>query len=81
MKNELLPIHLGFKPPFRVGKAQNRAILDDNGHEVIVFNKGLELMAKNYCDFLNSSSYDIPFSPIGIVVINPRGRHDSNPNE
>lgn len=43
-----------FKPPFRVGKKQSRAVLDSLGHEVVVFPKGLESMALEYCEFLNS---------------------------
>jgi len=43
-----------FEKPFRVGRKQNRAVLDGNGLEVVVFAKGLEEMAQQYCDFLNS---------------------------
>lgn len=43
-----------FIPPFRVGKKQGRAVLDGRGHEVVVFPTGLENMAQEYCDFLNS---------------------------
>lgn len=42
-----------FIPPFRVGKKQGRAVLDSNGHEVVVFPNGLEDMAQEYCEFLN----------------------------
>ncbi len=42
-----------FTPPFRVGKKQGRAVLDSNGHEVVVFPNGLEDMAQEYCEFLN----------------------------
>lgn len=43
-----------FIPPFRVGKKQGRSVLDGLGHEVVIFPKGLEDMALEYCDFLNS---------------------------
>lgn len=38
---------------YRVGKKQNRAILDSNGHEVALFNKGQEELAKKTCELLN----------------------------
>lgn len=44
---------LDFEPPFRVGRKQGRSVLDNKGHEVVIFPMGHELMAKNYCDFLN----------------------------
>lgn len=44
-----------FAPPFRVGKKQGRAVLDSNGHEVVVFPNGLEDMAQKFCDHLNNS--------------------------
>lgn len=43
-----------FIPPFRVGKKQGRAVLDGDGHEVVIFPTGFECMAKEYCEFLNS---------------------------
>lgn len=43
-----------FKPPFRVGRKQSRAVLDSVGREVVVFPKGQEGMAVEYCEFLNS---------------------------
>lgn len=45
-----------FKPPFRIGKKQLRAVLDADGHEVVVFPKGLENMAKEYVEFLNNKN-------------------------
>lgn len=51
-----------FTPPFRVGKKQGRAVLDSNGHEVVVFPNGLEDMAQEYCDFLNSKHIDKEFA-------------------
>ncbi len=42
-----------FIAPFRVGKKQSRAVLDSNGHEVVVFPKGCEYMASNYVGLLN----------------------------
>ena len=45
-----------FIPPFRVGKKQNRAVLDGLGHEFVIFPKGTEDMALEYCEFLNSKT-------------------------
>lgn len=42
-----------FEKPFRIGKKQKRSVLDANGHEVVVFPKGLELMAQSYVASLN----------------------------
>jgi hypothetical protein len=42
-----------FTPPFRVGRKQNRAVLDSKGLEVVIFPKGNELQAKLYVDYLN----------------------------
>lgn len=42
-----------YTPPFHVGKKQKRAVIDFHGKEVIVFRKGDEDMAQEYCDFLN----------------------------
>lgn len=44
-----------FKPPFRVGRKQGRAVLDSEGMQVVVFPKGLERYAIQYVDHLNSS--------------------------
>jgi hypothetical protein len=41
-----------YKPPFRVGKKQGKAVLDGSGREVIFF-KDSEVQAKLYCDYLN----------------------------
>ena len=43
-----------FKLPFRLGKRQLRAVLDADGHEVVVFPKGREELAKEYIDFKNN---------------------------
>ena len=43
-----------FTKPFRLGKKQQRAILYSNGKEFIVFQKGKELYALEYLNFLNS---------------------------
>ena len=43
-----------FVLPFRLGKKQQRAVLDANGKELIVFPKGKELYALEYLNFLNS---------------------------
>ncbi len=45
-----------FIPPFRIGKKQNRAVLDSRGYEVVVFPKGMESYAKEYVDFLNAKT-------------------------
>jgi len=47
-----------FKLPFRLGKKQERAILDADGKEVVVFPRGRELMALEYVEFLNSKMND-----------------------
>lgn len=44
---------------YRVGKKQNRALLDDKGHEVALFNKGQEELAKKVCELLNKESKSI----------------------
>lgn len=44
---------LKYKPPFRVGKKQKRAVLDATGIEVVLFRKGDEEMASAYCELLN----------------------------
>jgi hypothetical protein len=41
-------------PKYRVGKKQKRAVLDEKGHEVVIFPVGREKEAQEYCDFLNS---------------------------
>ena len=43
-----------FKTPFRVGKKQNRTVLDVDGHQVVVFNKGLEYLAEEYVNLINN---------------------------
>ena len=45
-----------FVPPFRVGKAQKRAVLDSNGLEVVIFPKGLEGWALFYCTVMNEAN-------------------------
>ena len=42
-----------WKPPFRVGRKQSRAILDSNGIELVIFPEGAELYAKRFCEVLN----------------------------
>jgi hypothetical protein len=42
-----------FVKPFRLGKKQQRAVLDTNGRELIVFPKGREQYALEYVEFLN----------------------------
>ena len=41
--------------PFRLGKKQNRAVLDSNGQEVVVFPKGCEYLASEYVQLINDS--------------------------
>lgn len=41
-----------YKPPFRVGRKQGKAVLDANGREVIFF-KDSEEQARLYCNYLN----------------------------
>ena len=43
-----------FKIPFRLGKKQNRSVLDADGHEVVVFPKGREELAEEYVNFKNN---------------------------
>ena len=40
-------------PPFRLGRKQQRAVLDANGLEVMLFPNNFEIMAQMYCDYLN----------------------------
>ncbi len=42
-----------YTPPFRVGKKQNRAVLDSNGLEVVIFPEGNERFAQSFCNHLN----------------------------
>jgi hypothetical protein len=42
-----------FKYPFRVGRKQLRAILDAEGRQVVLFDKGLEQLAVEYCELVN----------------------------
>jgi hypothetical protein len=41
-----------FKPPFRVGKKQGKAVLDSNGLLVTLFNKSKK-QALLFCNYLN----------------------------
>ena len=43
-----------FKTPFRLGKKQNRAVLDADGHQVVVFNKGHEYLSEEYVNLINN---------------------------
>ena len=47
--------------PFRLGKKQNRAVLDANGQEVVIFPKGCEYLASKYVELINDSlhSYNL----------------------
>ena len=42
-----------FTPPFRVGKKNQRAILDAKGMEVIIMPMNSDTQAQRYCDYLN----------------------------
>lgn len=42
------------KLPVRVGKKLGRAVLDADGLEIVVFNKGMEDYAKLFCAFINN---------------------------
>lgn len=42
-----------YTPPFRVGRKQNRAVLDSNGLEVVIFPEGNERFAQSFCNHLN----------------------------
>lgn len=44
-----------YERPFRVGRKQNRAVVDANGIEVVVFKKGDESLANAFCDLINDS--------------------------
>lgn len=44
---------LDIKPPFRIGRKQKRAVLDNNGLLVVLFPVGMELFADEYCHFIN----------------------------
>ena len=50
-----IPSHM-LKPigGYRVGKKQERAVLDADGHEVAIFHEKYKHMAKFFCDFINS---------------------------
>lgn len=39
--------------PLRVGRKQKRAVLDANGIEIVIFQRGHEEMAQLTCDLLN----------------------------
>lgn len=56
MSKEQTPILTdGFKPPFRVGRKLQRAIVDSKGRELQTFNEGLEELAQMVCDMLNGT--------------------------
>ena len=41
---------------YRVGRKQKRAVLDELGHEVVIFPKGRELFAAKFCEYINNCS-------------------------
>jgi hypothetical protein len=48
-----------FTPPFRLGKKQNRAVLDANGKEVVIFPNNSQIQASLYVDYLNGTKTNI----------------------
>lgn len=42
-----------FTPPFRVGRKQQRAVLDSKGLLVILMPHNSNIQAQLYCDYLN----------------------------
>ena len=38
---------------YRLGRKSKRAVLDQNGLEIVVFNKGQEQMAQEFVNYLN----------------------------
>jgi hypothetical protein len=57
-----------FKYPFRVGRKQNRAVLDANGIQVVVFEVGAEELAQLTCDLLNKHNQVSNVSPERIEI-------------
>jgi len=49
--------NISFLLPFRVGKKQERAVLDADGREVVVFPRGREFFAKQFVELMNDK-YD-----------------------
>lgn len=39
---------------YRLGRKQNRVILNETGHEVVIFHKGNEKLAERVCKFMNN---------------------------
>lgn len=44
--------------PLRVGRKQKRAVLDANGIEIVIFERGQEELAQLTCDLLNHKHYN-----------------------
>ena len=44
-----------YKYPFRVGRSENRAVLDANGKEVIIFKEGDEHLALSFVEVCNNT--------------------------
>jgi len=42
-----------YKYPLRVGRKQKRAILDADGIEVCIFSTGNEVIAQQFCNYMN----------------------------
>lgn len=43
-----------YTKPYRVGRRQARSILDSTGREVVIFPRGMENWAADYCIYLNN---------------------------
>jgi len=44
--------------PLRVGRKQKKAVLDANGVEIVIFERGNEILAQLTCDLLNANHID-----------------------
>lgn len=53
-----------WKPPFRVGRKQSRAVLDSNGLELVIFPEGAEQYAKRFCEILNEDYQKSKIHPL-----------------
>lgn len=51
--------------PFRIGRKQQRAVLDANGIEIVIFPVGMEVYAQEFCDYLNAKSTASPIQGEG----------------
>jgi hypothetical protein len=44
---------------YRVGRKQQRAVLDEEGHEIVVFKPKYGHLAQKFCDLLNEDESKI----------------------